>query len=71
MFNHDIIIQVNGESFTCPPSMKLIDLLLYLDFDIRFVAVEYNSKIVSRLMLRTINLKHKDKLEVITIVGGG
>lgn len=71
MFNHDIIVQVNGESFTCSSSMKLIDLLLYLDFDIRFVAVEYNSKIVSRLMLQTINLKHEDKLEVITIVGGG
>lgn len=71
MLNHDIIVQINGESFTCSPSMKLIDVLLYLDFDLRFVAVEYNSKIVSRLMLQTINLKHEDKLEVITIVGGG
>ena len=71
MSNHDIIIQVNGESFTCSPFMKLIDVLLYLDFDLRFIAVEYNSKIVSRLMLQTINLKHRDKLEVITIVGGG
>lgn len=71
MSNHDIVVQVNGESFTCAHSMRLIDLLLYLDFDIRFVAVEYNSKIVSRLMLQTINLKHNDKLEVITIVGGG
>ena len=62
---------VNGEAFNCDYSMSLYDLLTYLDFDVNRVVVEYNQKIISSYDLSEIVLTNHDKLEIITIVGGG
>ena len=61
---------VNGEAFNCLGSMSLRDLLIYLDFDVSRVVVEYNSKIIMNCHLNNIFINNHDKLEVITIVGG-
>nr|QVY58445.1 thiamine biosynthesis protein S [Kappaphycus striatus] len=64
-------IFINGEAFNCLYSMSLQDLILYLDFDINTVIVEHNQQIISKELFNEIFFKHQDKLEVITIVGGG
>lgn len=64
-------ILINGEPFNCLQSMSLYDLLIYLDFDIDRVIVEYNSKVISNYQFNDISIHNHDKLEVITIVGGG
>lgn len=71
MINEDILVHINGEPFVCSASMKLIDLLSYLDFNIKLVAIEYNTQILSNPALSKIVLKHSDNIEVVTIVGGG
>nr|WCH56212.1 Thiamine biosynthesis protein [Calliblepharis sp.] len=64
-------IFVNGEAFNCFSKMSLYDLLIYLDFDIHGVIVEYNQKIVFFDNFHDIFFKNQDRLEIITIVGGG
>nr|QVY58242.1 thiamine biosynthesis protein S [Eucheuma denticulatum] len=64
-------IFINGQAFNCIYSMSLQDLVLYLDFDINTIIVEYNQQIVSKELFDKIFFKHQDRLEVVTIVGGG
>lgn len=64
-------IFVNGETFNCLYSMSLYDLLVYLDFDVSRVVVEYNCQVIPNYHFPNIMMNNNDKLEVITIVGGG
>nr|QCI09143.1 Thiamin biosynthesis protein S [Inkyuleea mariana] len=64
-------IFVNGQAFNCCESMSLKDILLYLDFDISIVVVEYNKEIIIKANFDHIFVQSQDSLEVITIVGGG
>lgn len=70
MSNYNTVF-VNGEPFNCSYSMSLQDLLLYLDFDITRIVVEYNQQIVTNYDFENITVLDQDKLEVITVVGGG
>ena len=62
---------VNGKAFNCCSSMSLKDLLVYLDFNIHLVAVEYNKKVIHSTHFDNIFLDAEDHIEIITIVGGG
>ncbi len=66
-----ITLQVNGESQTCPPDTTLPGLLQQLGMDPRLVAVEYNGEILHRQFWETTTMQADDRLEVVTIVGGG
>jgi sulfur carrier protein len=65
-----ITLQVNGEARTCF-SARLPDLLQQLGFNPRLVAVEYNGEILHRQFWAETQVKEGDRLEVVTIVGGG
>ena len=69
--NSSISIQINNEPFLCDINMSIEALLLYLDFNISLIAIEYNKTIIPRNLLKKIYLKEGDKLEIVTIVGGG
>nr|YP_009398564.1 thiamin biosynthesis protein S [Lophocladia kuetzingii]ARW67750.1 thiamin biosynthesis protein S [Lophocladia kuetzingii] len=66
-----LTIFVNGEPFNCECSMSLLHILLYLNFNISSVIVEYNDCILDKTELDSIYLKNYDHIEVITVVGGG
>ena len=66
-----ITIQMNGESRTCPPHLNLLQVLEYFDLNPRLVAVEYNGEIRHRQLWETTEVQDSDRLEVVTIVGGG
>ena len=66
-----INIQVNGERQTCSPSMVLPEFLVQLNLNPRLVAVEYNGEILHRQFWETTRLQMGDRLEIVTIVGGG
>lgn len=64
-------LQVNGESKTCESGTNLPDFLTAVGLNPKLVAVEYNGEILARgLWLETI-LQPGDRLEIVTIVGGG
>lgn len=64
-------IFVNGEAFNCSCTMSLYDLLIHLGFQISSIVVEYNKEIINNSKFSSILLVDRDKVEVITIVGGG
>lgn len=71
MFTNYILIQLNGQPFNCLPRLSLKDILSYLDFELDSVIIEYNSEIIQNSSLDDIQLASGDKVEVLTIVGGG
>lgn len=66
-----ITLQVNGESRTCSPQTQLPQLLEQLGLNPRLVAVEYNGEILHRQFWFETQMQEGDKLEIVTIVGGG
>ena len=66
-----ITVQVNGETRTCPYQTPLPDILQQLGFNPRLIAVEYNGEILHRQFWSDTKIQQGDRLEVVTIVGGG
>jgi sulfur carrier protein len=66
-----ITVKVNGEMRECLPDMVLPDFLQQLGMNPRLVAVEYNGEILHRQFWDTTKLQAGDRLEIVTIVGGG
>ena len=73
MFNKtdQITVQVNGQSHTCSPQTQLPQLLEQLGLNPRLVAVEYNGEILHRQFWSQTQMQEGDKIEIVTIVGGG
>lgn len=69
--SEQVTLQVNGEMKTCAPNTTLPDFLETLGLNPRLVAVEYNGEILHRQFWQTTEVKSGDRLEVVTIVGGG
>ncbi len=69
--SNEITVQVNGETHSCSFETLLPDLLQQLGFNPRLVAVEYNGEILHRQFWAETKVQSGDRLEVVTIVGGG
>jgi len=69
--SNEITVQVNGETHSCLSQTLLPDLLQQLGFNPRLVAVEYNGEILHRQFWTQTKVQSSDRLEVVTIVGGG
>ena len=67
----EIEIQVNGEARQCREQTRLPDLLVQLGMNPRLVAVEYNGEILHRQFWEETEVQEGDRLEIVTIVGGG
>ncbi|BCL38146.1 sulfur carrier protein ThiS [Nostoc sp. MS1] len=68
---NSITLQVNGETQNCVSQTSLPVLLQQLGFNPRLVAVEYNGEILHRQFWEHTQVQSGDRLEVVTIVGGG
>ena len=66
-----ISLQVNGEIRTCSPQVALPALLEQMGMNPRLVAVEYNGEILHRQFWENTQMQEGDRLEIVTIVGGG
>lgn len=67
----EIAITVNGESRTCAPRTAMPQFLEQMGLNPRLVAVEYNGEILHRQFWETTMMQPGDRLEIVTIVGGG
>jgi sulfur carrier protein len=68
---HAITLHVNGEPCHCQLHTPLPDLLTQLGLNPRLVAVEYNGEILHRQFWQNTQMQAGDRLEIVTIVGGG
>jgi sulfur carrier protein len=64
-----ITLVVNGETRSCSSQTPLPELLQELGFNPRLV--EYNGEILHRQFWLETIVQQGDRLEVVTIVGGG
>ncbi len=69
--NTTITVQVNGENHSLSDSVTLPEFLTQINLNPRLVAVEYNGSILHRQYWEHTQLKDSDRLEIVTIVGGG
>lgn len=67
----EITLQINGEPTTCSPNTSLPNLLKRMGLNPRLLAVEYNGEILHRQFWETTQMQEGDRLEIVTIVGGG
>jgi sulfur carrier protein len=71
IMSNEITVTINGETHSCSVQTPLPDLLQKLGFNPRLVAVEYNGEILHRQFWPETKVQSGDRLEVVTIVGGG
>ena len=66
-----IEVWVNGELKTAPSELTMMQFLTHLGTNPRLVAVEYNGEILHRQRWISTKINGGDRLEIVTIVGGG
>ena len=66
-----ITIEFNGEKKQIDEKSTIADLLRSAKVESRFCAVELNLEIVFKERYETTCLVNDDKIEVVTLVGGG
>lgn len=71
LMSDQITLSINGETRTCSSLTPLPDILQQLGFNPRLIAVEYNGEILHRQFWSDTKVQEGDRLEVVTIVGGG
>ena len=71
MLSDYILVHVNGKPLNCLLGFTVKDLLLYLDYTIDDIVVEHNCRILQNFDLSQTILSSGDKVEIVTIVGGG
>ena len=62
---------LNGQKYYTTNSINLSDLLSYFNYNSTLLVLEYNNFVCNRKNWNTIFLKENDKIEIVTIVGGG
>ncbi len=62
---------INGEEGELPPTMSVAELLARLSIRTKGIAVERNLQIVPRSEYSECRLSDGDRLEIVTLVGGG
>ena len=66
-----IPVQINGQSREIEHGLTLEQLLERLELPSRRVAVEHNRVVVPRERYGAIRVEAGDRLEIVTLVGGG
>jgi sulfur carrier protein len=66
-----IQVMINGEPREIPPGTTVAALLTQLQMQPRLVAVERNRNLVPRAQHAACTLETGDRIEIVTLVGGG
>lgn len=62
---------LNGETYTIYQDITLVDLVIYFNYNDSLLVLEHNNLICEKTKWKTTFLEHSDKIEIVTIVGGG
>jgi thiamine biosynthesis protein ThiS len=62
---------LNGEEYFTESEVTILDLIQYFNYNASVLVLEYNSLVCNKTHWSLIYLKDKDKIEIVTIVGGG
>ncbi len=62
---------LNGQEYFTESNLTLLAILNYFNYNTSLLVLEYNNLICNKKHWHKIYLKSNDKIEIITIVGGG
>ena len=65
------IFFLNGEQYFTRYELNILELITYFNYNASLFVLEYNNKICEKKNWDKILLKNNDKIEIVTIVGGG
>ena len=62
---------LNGQEYSTDYELTLIQLIKYFNYNNSLLVLEYNNQISNKNNWNNIFIKNDDKIEIVTIVGGG
>jgi len=62
---------LNGEEYITDENINLFDVINYFNYNQSLLVLEYNKFICPKKNWSIIFLKNNDRIEIVTIVGGG
>jgi thiamine biosynthesis protein ThiS len=62
---------LNGQKYVTSYPLTLLELIIYFNYNKSLLVIEYNNLICNQEYWNKITIKNKDKIEIVTIVGGG
>jgi thiamine biosynthesis protein ThiS len=62
---------VNGQEYFTKSEITIFNLLTYFDYKDSLLVLEYNNLICNKKNWNNIFILNNDKIEIVTIVGGG
>lgn len=62
---------LNGQEYYTENKISIFDLINYFNYNQLFFVLEYNNLVYTKESWTATFLQNKDKIEIITIVGGG
>ena len=62
---------LNGQKYFTEHKLTIVELLKYFNYNSSLLVLEYNNLICNKKNWNHIYIKNNDKIEIVTIVGGG
>ena len=62
---------LNGQEYSTTYDLTILDIIKYFNYNTSLFVLEYNNLIYNKKTFSCISIKNNDKIEIITIVGGG
>lgn len=64
-------IFLNGEKYYIERDISILQLINYFNYNTSLLVLEYNNLICDKKNWSSFLIKNNDKIEIVTIVGGG
>jgi len=62
---------LNGQKYITDYNLTLLELIQYFNYNTSLLVLEYNNLICNKKHWNSIFITNNDKIEIVTIVGGG
>jgi sulfur carrier protein len=62
---------LNGQKYFTEQELTISQLINYFNYNTSLLVLEYNNLICNKKNWKNISIKNNDKIEIVTIVGGG
>jgi thiamine biosynthesis protein ThiS len=62
---------LNGQSYYTKQNINLFDLVTYFNYNDSLLVLEHNNLICNKKKWKHVFITNQDKIEIVTIVGGG
>ena len=66
-----IVFLLNGQQYFTEYDLTILELINYFNYSNSLFVLEYNNLICNKKNWDKVIIKNNDKIEIVTIVGGG